>query len=117
MFIRIWVAVLPARTVQRMVYPVDLTGVEQELEDICAKLRLSKAEAIRSAINAYHEQLKGVKVIELRKIPRARAEREILAVVREKGTAYADEIADELRLDVFFVNDVLKKLAEKGVVK
>ena len=108
---------LRARTVQRLVYPVDLTGIGPELDEICSKLRLSKADAIRNAVEAYHEQLKGIKVIELRNIPRARAEKESLAVVRERGTAYADEIADELRLDVFFVNDVLKKLAEKGMVK
>lgn len=101
----------------RLVYPVDLTDCAQELSEISEKLGFSKAEAIRDSIRNYHESLKGFKVIQVREIPRKQAEKEILAFVKKKGRAFTSEIADELRLDVIVVNDMLQKLAEKGVVK
>lgn len=102
---------------ERIIYPVDLTGCAGELQEISEKLGLSKAEAVRDAIRHYHDSLKGFKVIQLREIPRKQAETEILALVKKRGRAFTSEIADELRLDVLVVNDILQKLAEKGVVK
>lgn len=102
---------------QRIVFPVDVTECSSELEQISEKLGISKAEAIRDSIRAYCESLKGLKVIQLRNLSRKQAEKEIIAFVKKSGKAFTSEIADELRLDVLVVNDVLQKLAEEGVVK
>ncbi len=102
---------------QRYVYPVDLTETEEELEEICAKLGLTKAEAIRDSIENYYNYVKGLKVIELRQISKKQAEAEILAYIKKKGTAWTSEISDGLRLDVLLVNEILHKLAMEGRLK
>ena len=55
---------------RRYIYPVDLTEVEEELNFVVEKLKVSKAEAIREAIRHYAEELRGLEVMELREIPR-----------------------------------------------
>lgn len=102
---------------QRYVYPIDLTNLNQEVEIICEKLGITKAEAIRDAIEFYSEYVKGLKVIELRSIPKKQAEKEILDYIAKKGKAWTSEIADDLRLDVVLVNDTLKELVEKGKIE
>ena len=102
---------------QRYVYPVDITEKEKELEEICGKLGLTKAEAIRDSIEYYYNYVKGLKVIELRNIPQKQAEREILEYIKKHGKAWTSEIADDLRLDVILVNGILHKLAAEGKLK
>ncbi len=58
-----------------------------------------------------------LKVIELRNIPKKQAEKEILEYIAKKGKAWTSEIADDLRLDVIRVNNILKELAEDGKIK
>ena len=102
---------------QRYVYPVDISKHEKQLEEICTKLGLTKAEAIRDAIEFYYNQVRGYKVIELRNISKKQAEREILDYVKKRGRASTSEIADDLRLDVIVVDDILHELAETGKVR
>jgi len=102
---------------QRYVYPVDLTELSEKIEKICAKMGLSKAEAIRESVEFYHNYLMGLKVIELREIPKKQAEKEILLYLKEKGKAWTSDIADDLRLDVNLVNDIMKDLVKKGKVE
>ncbi len=102
---------------QRYVYPVDVTENEKELEEICAKLGLSKAEAIRDSIEYYYNYVKGLKVIELRSISKKQAEKEILVYIKKNGKAWTSEIADDLLLDVVLVNAILHKLAAEGRLK
>lgn len=102
---------------EREVYPIDITKQKEKLETICKKMGASKAEAIRDAINFYYEYVRGIKVIELRDITKEQAEEEILEYMKEKGRAWTDEIADDLRIDIVLVNEILKELAEKGVVE
>jgi hypothetical protein len=101
----------------RHVYPVDVTETTTELEEICERLGLTKAEAIRDAILHYAAYVRGIKVIETREISRKDAEKEILALIKKRGKAWTSEIADELQLDVVLVNDILQGLAQKGAVK
>ena len=103
--------------VQRYIYPVDLTGSTEALDIICVKLGISKAEAIREALDNYSNQVKGMKVIEIRKLSQKQGQKEILDYVKKHKGAYTSEIADGLRLDVMFVNETLTKLAERGKVK
>lgn len=102
---------------QRYIYPVDLTEVEEELSLIVEKLRLSKAEAIREAIRHYAEELKGLEVVELRDISKEQAKKEIIDYIRGKERVWADEIADALRLDLSLVNDILMELWSEGYVE
>ena len=102
---------------ERVVYPIDITRQKDKLDKICKKMGISKAEAIRDAIDFYYEYARGIKAIELRDVSKEQAEKEILEYSKEKGKAWTDEIADDLRIDIVLVNGILKELAEKGVVE
>ena len=56
-------------------------------------------------------------MIELRDVSKEQAGKEILEYISEKGKAWTDEIADDLRIDIVVVNEILKELAEKGAVE
>jgi hypothetical protein len=99
------------------VYPLDLTEVEEELKCIAEKLGVSKDEAVREAIRFFAAELKGLEIVELRDIPKERARKEIIDFIKGKERVWADEIADALRLDLAFVNDILKELWEEGYVE
>ena len=99
------------------VYPRDLTEVEEELKCITEKLRISKAEAVREAISFFAAELKGLEIVELRDIPEEQAKKEIISFIKGKERVWADELADALRLDLTFAQDILKELWEEGYVE
>ncbi|AAB91147.1 predicted coding region AF_0084 [Archaeoglobus fulgidus DSM 4304] len=111
--------ILPYTTLymQRYIYPVDLTEVEDELNIIVEKLKTSKAEAIREAIRHYAEELRGLEVVELRDVPKEQAKEEVKEFIKGKERVWADEIADALRLDLSLVNDILMELWSEGYVE
>ena len=96
---------------------MDLTEVEEELNFISERLKVSKAEAIREAIRHYAEELRGLEVVELRDIPKEQAKKEIIEFIKDKDRIWADEIADALRLDLSLVNDILMELWSEGYVE
>lgn len=102
---------------QRYVYPVDLTEDYNKVEAICTKLRVTKAEAIRDALDHYYNYVKGLKIVETRQIPKKQAEKEILSYLKKNKKAWTSEIADNLMIDVVQVNDILHELAEDGKIK
>jgi DNA-binding MarR family transcriptional regulator len=102
---------------QRYIYPVDLTELNEKIEKICEKMGLNKAEAIREAVNFYHNYVMGLKVIELREISKEQAEKEILHYLKEKGKAWTSDIADDLRIDINMVNNIMNDLVKKGKVE
>jgi len=108
---------IPIYTMRRYVYPVDLTGVEKELNFIAEKLKVSKAEAIREAIKFYAEELRGLEVVEIRDVKIEQAKKEIIEYIKGKDRVWADEIADSLRLDLSLVNDILMDLWSEGYVE
>jgi hypothetical protein len=99
------------------VYPVQLDNAELEaLETITDNLHISKSEAIRDSVRNYAEQVKGLEVIKIREISRSQGRKEILEFLDEHDRAWASNIADELRLDLSFVNSILEELwGEKRV--
>jgi predicted transcriptional regulator with HTH domain len=105
------------KQVKRYVYPVQLDETELEaLDVITERLHLSKSDAIRDAVRNYAEQIKGLEVFRVREISRAQARKEILEFLNKRDRAWASEIADELRLDISFVNGILEGLwGEKRV--
>jgi len=106
------------KVAKRYVYPVQLgKGDRQALNEIADRLGCSKAEAIREAILHYAEYMRGLEVVKIREVSREQARQEILAYLRERDRAWADEIADHLRLDITLVNDVLTELWSEDEVE
>lgn len=106
----------PVKT-ERLVYPVDLTGRQKDLDAITEKLRISKAVAIREAIKHYAEHLQGLEVATYRDVTKRQAKREIEKYLKGKNRVRADEISDALRIDFDLVNEVLLKLWQEGWVE
>jgi len=86
-------------------YEESANELQRQMDTICKKFGISKAEAIKNAIDFYYNYVKGLKVIELRDISKKQAEKEIRDYVKEKGKAWTDEIADDLRIDIVLVNE------------
>ena len=103
--------------IERLVYPVDLTGNLKDLNEITEKLRISKAEAIREAIKHYAEELRGLEVVTYRNVTKVQAKREIQRYLKGKDRLRADEISDALRIDFDLVNELLLELWEEGWVE
>ena len=61
--------------------------------------------------------MQNYKFIELREISKKQAEGEILSYIKKNGKAWTSEVADNLRLDVSIVNDILGELAEGGKIE
>jgi len=99
------------RRKKRIVYPVSLSSREIELlDDITQKRTITRAQAIREAIKAYADDIKGLEVIKLRSVSEKEARREILEYLEQHDRALTSEIADSLRLDILFVNKILEEL-------
>ncbi len=101
----------------RVVYPVDLTNSLKDLNEITGKLRISKAEAIREAIEHYAEHLRGLEVVTYRDVTKTQAKKEIQLYLKGKARVRADEISDALRIDFNLVNKTLMELWEEGWVE
>lgn len=99
------------KAVSRYVYPVAFDNEEAKaLEGLAAKLGLSRAEAIREAIRYYVEYTKGMEVVKMHNISKEDARKEVLAYLEKHERAWSSTIADELRLDLSLVNEILQEL-------
>lgn len=95
----------------RQIYPISLSKEEiSALETIEEKLGCSRADAIRQSINEYANQIKGVEVVKIRDVSKEVAKKEILDYLRKNDRAWSNEIADDLRLDIVQVTEVLDEL-------
>ena len=65
----------------------------------------------------YPRDLTEVEIVELRDIPKEQAKKEIISFIKGKERVWADELADALRLDLTFAQDILKELWEEGYVE
>jgi len=65
----------------------------------------------------YPRDLTEVEIVELRDIPKEHAKKEIISFIKGKEREWADELADALRLDLTFAQDILKELWEEGYVE
>lgn len=102
---------------QRYVYPLDITGIEAEVEKIASKMGINKAEAIREAIKHYAEYIEGLEVVEYRGVTKEQAKREISEFLEGKERVTSDEISGALRIDMSMVNDILVELWQEGEVE
>ena len=83
---------------KRVVYPVSLSDREIKLLDVISeKTGASKAQAIREAIKAYADEIKGLEITKLRDISEAQAKKEILSYLKKHDRALTSDIADELK--------------------
>ncbi len=103
--------------VQRYVYPLDLTGIEAEVEKIASKLGISKAEAIRESIKHYAEYVEGLEVIEYRDLTKEQAKKEVQEFLKGKERVTSDEISNVLRIDMSMVNEVLMELWQEEEIE
>lgn len=102
----------------KYVYPVTLDKKDREaLKFISDKLDISKADAIREAIDHYSEYLRGIEVVKPRKISDTQAEKEIIEYLKGKYRVYTDEIVDALNIDFDKVNKILMDLWQEGRVE
>ncbi len=95
----------------RVVYPISLGAEDNKLlEKLSERTGTSKAQAIRDAIRAYSDEVQGLEVVKLREVPKQQARKEILDYLKVHDRALTSDIADELKLDIVFVNEILEKL-------
>jgi hypothetical protein len=102
---------------KRLVYPVDLTDLSDDLKVITERLGVSKAGAIREAVKNYAEHVRGLEVVTYRNLTRREAKKEIQRYLKDKERVWTDEISDALRIDLSLVNEVLLELWEEGWVE
>lgn len=70
-------------------------------------LYLNNADFVREAIR---DKLKSIDEITLRDIPREQQKSEIIDYCEEHKTALLSDIANDLKLDLFEVNEILEEL-------
>jgi len=105
-------------TRKRDIYPISLTNEDrQALDEIVAKSKISKADAIREAIKHYAEYLESLEVVTYRDVTKEQAKREIQKYLKGKNRVRADEISDALRIDLSVVNEALLGLWGEGWVE
>jgi len=103
---------------KRDIYPISLSNEDrQALDEIVAKSKISKAEAMREAIKHYAEYVRGLEVVTYRDVTKEQAKREIQKYLKGKNRVRADEISDVLRIDLSLVNEALLQLWGEGWVE
>ena len=75
---------------------------------------LNEEDFVRQSIR---EKLKNMEAITLRDIPYEQQKEEIIDYAEKHKVVDALEIADELLLDVFDVNDIMAELIEEGILE
>ena len=77
-------------------------------------LFLNEEDFVRESIR---EKLRNMEVITLRDIPYEQQKEEIIDYAEKHRVVDALEIADELHLDVFDVNDIMVELIKEGILE
>lgn len=104
---------------KRATIPVSLpVEVVKKLDEARAKLGYrSRNEVIRESIDRFIEEVRGMKIIKLREMPRQEAKREIWDYLQKKEVVYTSDIADDLRLDYGLVVDIIRELWEEKKIE
>jgi Arc/MetJ-type ribon-helix-helix transcriptional regulator len=99
----------PTRMDQRLI---------KELDELVERFGYhSRSDLIREAIGDKIEELRGREIVQLRNIPKDKARREIVEYLKGKDRVYAADLAEDLRLDLGFVFDMVKELFEAGQIE
>ena len=81
---------------------------------VCDGFFLNEEDFIRESVR---EKLRNMEAITLRDIPYQQQKEEIIDYAEKHRVVDALEIADELLLDVFDVNDIMVELIEEGILE
>jgi Arc/MetJ-type ribon-helix-helix transcriptional regulator len=76
----------------------------------------SRSEVVREAVRRFLDEVPRTRVVRVRGMTKERAKREILRYLREHGSAYVDDIALELGIDLDLAFEAARELQEEGVV-
>ncbi len=76
-------------------------------------LYLNSSDFVRESIR---DKLKVVNEIDLRDIPRKQKKEEIIEYCEKNKTVLLSDIANDLSLDIFEVNEILDELIEEGII-
>ena len=75
---------------------------------------INSSDFLREAIR---DKLKEYEIIEIRELPYDEARKEILNFCEKEQTFDISIIADELKLDIFYVNNIVEELIEEGIIE
>lgn len=75
---------------------------------------INSSDFLREAIR---DKLREYDIIEIRDLPHDEAKKEIIEFCQKKQTFDISIIADELKLDIFFVNNIVEELIEEGIIE
>ena len=100
------------------VVPVVLGKEEVErIEEVRRRFGFrSRSEVIREAVRRFLDEVPRTRVVRVRRMTKERAKREILRYLGEHGSAYVDDIALELGIDLDLAFEAARELQEEGVV-
>jgi len=76
----------------------------------------SRSELVREAVRRFLDEIPRTKIVKARRMTKEQAKREILKYLRKHGSAYVDDIALELGIDLDLAFEAARELQEKGVV-
>ena len=76
----------------------------------------SRSEVVREAVRRFLDEVPRARVVRVRRMTKERAKREILRYLGEHGSAYVDDIALELGIDLDLAFEAARELQEEGVV-
>lgn len=88
--------------------PKEMEEIEKLVEE---GFYMNTADFVRTAVR---EKLESIKVIDIRDVSKEKAKKEVIEYLKERGTAYASEISENLRLDLNLVFLVLNELKKEG---
>jgi len=88
---------------------------EEEIKKLVeAGLYISVSEFIRDSVR---KNLASMKVVEMRKISKTHARKEILNYMKKHKEAYASDISEELGIELDLIFSIMKELDKEGVVE
>lgn len=110
--------VAEAKVVKRATIPVSLPiSVVKKIERLRARLGYrSRNDVIREAIKRFIKDIEETKVIYVRDITLEQAKREIVKHLKDRGSAYVSEIAEDLGIEIGLAFKAVEELEKEGVV-
>lgn len=103
---------------EKKMIPVRLPGeLVEKLDNIATRFGYSsRSDLIREALQHYIKEVEIERIIRLREVSKTQAKKEIRAYLRKREKAWADEIADELKIDYSLVVEAIEELEKEHLV-
>jgi len=106
------------KVVKRATIPVSLpASTVEKIEELRAKLGYrSRNDIIREAIRRFIEEMKETKVIYVEDVTLEQAKQEIVEYLRQHGSAYVSDIAEDLGIEIGLAFKAVEELEKEEVV-